>query len=100
MRATCPMSATEVVDRYYLENRARLLEIAAFLDRVERCADAEKGHRDYRYRALKSVLARLADADGDACAAILRDLSDPSETPLASAKGLSGAAGAWKGASS
>ena len=96
MKPSCPMSATEVVDRFYLENRARLLEIAAFFDRVERCADAEAGRRDYRYRALRDVLARLPEFGGDACASVLRALSDPTEAPLASAAGISGAAGAWK----
>jgi hypothetical protein len=99
MKASCPMSAIEVVDRFYLENRARLLEIAAFFDRIERCADAEAGRRDYRYRALRDVLARLPEFGGDACAAILRELSDPTEAPLASAEGLKGAAGAWKATS-
>jgi hypothetical protein len=92
------MSATEVVDRYFLENRARLLEVAAFLDRVERCGDAEAGRQDYRYRALRDAIRKLADFEGDATAGLLAALSDPTEAPLASAKGLSGAAGAWKGA--
>lgn len=100
MTASCPMSASEVVDRYFLENRARLLEIAAFLDRVERCADAEAGRRDYRYRALRAALAQLSDFEGNACAGILSALSDPTEAPLLSAEGLPGAAGAFKGASS
>ena len=98
MTASCPMSAIEVVDRYFLENRARLLEIAAFFDRVERCVDAAAGRSDYRYAALREAIARLADFGGDACAGILRELSDPTETPLASALELKGAAGAWKGA--
>jgi hypothetical protein len=92
------MSAIEVVDRYFLENRARLLEIAAFLDRVERCADAEAGRRDYRYRALRGALRQLSDFEGNACAGILSALSDPTEAPLASAEGLPAAAGAFQGA--
>jgi hypothetical protein len=92
------MSAIEVVDRYFLENRARLLEIAAFFDRVERCADAPAARADYRYMALRDAVARLLDSDGDACPAILHELSDPTEAPLESAKNLGGAAGAWKGA--
>jgi hypothetical protein len=98
MTASCPMSAVEVVDRYFLENRARLLEIAAFFDRVDRCADAAAGRRDYRYAALREALESLADLSGDACAEVLRALSDPTETPIADASHLKGAAGAWKGA--
>jgi hypothetical protein len=91
------MSAIEVVDRYFLENRARLLEIAAFFDRIERCADAAAGRADYRVAALREALGRLLEADGETCADVLRELSDPSEAPLASAEGQKGAAGAWQG---
>ncbi len=35
------MNANQVLDRHYLEVRAKLLEIAATLDRVERADDAE-----------------------------------------------------------
>ncbi|XZE53235.1 hypothetical protein SH139x_004967 [Planctomycetaceae bacterium SH139] len=35
------MNANQVLDRHYLEVRAKLLEIAATLDRVERAAEAE-----------------------------------------------------------
>lgn len=35
------MNANQVLDRHYLEVRAKLLEIAATLDRVDRAADAE-----------------------------------------------------------
>lgn len=31
-----PLPAAEVLDRYYLEARARLLEVAAILDRIDR----------------------------------------------------------------
>ena len=31
-----PLSGTQIVDEYFIENRTRLLEIAAFLDRLDR----------------------------------------------------------------
>jgi hypothetical protein len=92
------MSALEVVDRYFLENRARLLELAAFFDRIERCADAATARADYRVAALREATSRLLEGGGDACAAILAELSDPTEAPIADASHLKGAAGAWKGA--
>jgi hypothetical protein len=98
MTGSCPLSAVEVVDRYFLENRARLLEIAAFFDRVERCADAAAGRRDYRYVALRDAIAQLSQLEGDACAHVLRALSDPTEAPIADASQLKGASGAWQGA--
>jgi hypothetical protein len=98
MTGSCPLSAVEVVDRYFLENRARLLEIAAFFDRIERCADATAARADYRVAALRDAIGRLLESGGDACASILAELSDPTEAPIADASHLKGAAGAWKGA--
>lgn len=44
---TAPTSATEILDRHYLEVRARLLEIAATLDRIDRAGglDADDPRR-------------------------------------------------------
>ena len=39
--AATPWTAAQVLDAYFLETRARLLEIAANLDRVDRAADAQ-----------------------------------------------------------
>ncbi|MGH0037547.1 MAG: hypothetical protein ACQGVK_21165 [Myxococcota bacterium] len=83
-----------------MENRARLLEVAAFLDRIDRCEDAEAARQDYRYAGLAAVLVRLASGESDRIVDLHRQLSDPTDTPLESAAGLSGAAGAWPGASS
>jgi hypothetical protein len=94
------MSAKDVLDRFFMENRARLLEVAAFLDRVDRCEDAEAARSDFRYRGLVRVLSRLASDESDRIVDLHRLLSDPTEEPLDSAAGLSGAAGAWPGASS
>ena len=90
------LSGVEVVDRWFLENRARLLEVAAFLDRVDRADDAEAGRRDYRYRALLRVIGILAAGRAGRTVACHEALSDPSDEPIASAAGLGGATGAWK----
>jgi hypothetical protein len=37
-----PMPAAQVLDNYFLEARARLLDLAAILDRIHRGANAEK----------------------------------------------------------
>jgi len=91
------MSAKDVLDRFFMENRARLLEVAAFLDRVDRCDDAETARTDFRHRAFARALARLAEGDGDRIVDLHRLFSDPTPEPLDSAKGLKGAAGAWQG---
>ena len=46
----------EVVDRYFLEHRAKLIDIAAFLDRADRA-----GESDYRISALFEAIDVLSD---------------------------------------
>jgi len=98
MKKRCPMAATDLIDRYFLENRARLLEVAAFLDRVDRCDDAETGRADYRYQALCQALRLLCERETDRTLGVHECMSDPTTEPLESAAGLAGASGAWPGA--
>ncbi|MDQ2666457.1 MAG: hypothetical protein M3Z05_10640 [Gemmatimonadota bacterium] len=53
-----PKTGRELVDEYFIENRTRLLEIASFLDRLDR-ADAALVQKDYRARAFHEALALL-----------------------------------------
>jgi hypothetical protein len=41
-RPSCTLNTLEILDTYFLENRARLLEIASFLDRLDRAQDVPK----------------------------------------------------------
>jgi hypothetical protein len=92
-----PLSSSQVLDMSFLENRARLLEIAAFLDRVDRCSDAGAGKIDFRYQALVSGLQLLLDrSDADRIEAIQMNFSDPTADPIVDARGLK-AHGAWNG---
>jgi hypothetical protein len=50
MNTRSPLSARELVDEYFIENRTRLLEIAAFLDRLDR-ADPVYSAQDFRMTA-------------------------------------------------
>lgn len=93
-RPGCGMTSQEILDTYFLENRARLLEIASFLDRMDRAADAGAG--DYRYRAFQRALGLLAEPGAGRTKAIQLSFSDQSSEPVASALGLK-ATGAWKG---
>lgn len=94
---TCPMAARDVLGAAFLDNRARLLELAAFLDRIDRAANPEEARADYRYRALLLSLEALRTAPGGRAKAILDLLSDPTAEPRESAAGLKGAYGAWDG---
>ncbi len=58
------LEAKQVVDKYFLETRCMLIEIAATLDRVERAAERHSGvatYADDRIEQIRSSLAFLAD---------------------------------------
>lgn len=91
-----PMSAIEILDLYFIENRARLLDIASFLDRIDRYDGAAEAKNDFRYQAFVSALGLLNGTGPGRTAAIQNSFSDQSTEPLASAVGLK-AVGAWDG---
>ena len=95
---TCPLSGTSVLDEYFLEHRARLLDLAAFLDRVDRSQGPDTARQDPRYVAFRAALAVLSDAPpGDRARRVQVAFSDPTSQPIESAAGMKGATGAWAG---
>lgn len=94
---TCPMKALEVLDAGFLETRARLLEVAAFLDRLDRAGDPAVAKADFRYRALRNALSLLESAESGRAKILQMSFSDPTTEPRGSAKGVKGAMGAWDG---
>jgi len=91
-----PLNALQILDLYFIENRARILDIASFLDRIDRYAGAAEAQADFRYRAFARALEILCQPGGDRTAAIQLAFSDPTSEPLESAAGLK-ATGAWPG---
>ena len=91
------MSAKEVLETYFLENRARLLEIAAFLDRIDRAKAPDVGKTDFRYKAFIKALEILLESKENRAKTIQISFSDRSKEPRRSAAGLKGAYGAWEG---
>ena len=85
-----PRSA--VIDRDFLEHRAKLIDLAAFLDRCERA----KGSDDFRLRALRAAIPLLIDGQAERARRVLESFSDPTNEPIAEAPGK-GASGAWEG---
>jgi hypothetical protein len=79
--ARSPLTATQLVDEYFIENRNRLIEIAAFLDRLDR-ADATVAERDFRMQAFADALALLASGSSTRVADIQVLMSDPTTEPL------------------
>lgn len=75
------MTTKEIADEYFIENRNRLLEIAAFLDRLDR-ADAARASRDFRLKAFTDGLAILAGRDPNYVTQLQSLLSDPTTEPI------------------
>ena len=75
-----PLSPKDVVDEYFIENRTRLLEIAAFLDRLDR-TDPSYAGADFRMQAFNEALAAVCQGDGR-LERIQLLLSDPTTEPL------------------
>lgn len=88
------MTRQQVLDLYFMENRAKLIDIAAFLDRLDR-AD---GAADFRLDAFRQALTELGGAQPHRAQQVLLSLSDPTTEPIAKAPGK-GAVGAWPGKS-
>ena len=93
-QSSCPMTYTQLVDTYFLEHRAKVIDIAAFLDRLERAADGPAVQEDFRVAALRNALALLGDGQGERARRVLESLSDTTEAIAQSAQGMKGALGA------
>jgi len=92
---TCPMPRDKVVDRYFMEHRAKLLDVAAFLDRLDRSAAPESQDDDFRVEAMQRAIQLLIDEKGERAKRVLELFSDPTETPIEKAP-MKGADGAYK----
>ena len=75
-----------------MEARAKILDLAAFFDRVQRAPGAD----DFRLTALRQSLADLATGGTGLAERTLVRWSDPTTEPAAAAGGK-GAAGVWPG---
>jgi hypothetical protein len=84
------MTRQKILDLYFLDARHKLIEIAAFLDRVER-AD---GKDDFRVKSYRKALAKVNSRKPNKAKAILLAFSDPTTKPIAKATSK-GAVGAY-----
>ncbi len=85
------MTRPQVLDLYFVDARHRLIELGAFLDRVERAA----GEDDFRIIAFRAALAELSQGGTDKAKRVLLAFSDPTREPIPAAPGKS-ACGAWR----
>ncbi len=84
------MTRQQILDLYFLDARHKLIELAAFLDRVER-AD---GKDDFRLKAFRAALDELTTSKKQKAKNVLLVFSDPTTKPIAKAS-VKGACGAF-----
>ncbi|MDA0347121.1 MAG: hypothetical protein O3C43_02365 [Verrucomicrobia bacterium] len=83
-----PREKQNSVELYFMEARSKLIDIAAFMDRIERDGLTD----DFRYQAFLDALKQLDSTTR--AEAVLLALSDPTEEPIQVAT-TKAATGAW-----
>lgn len=86
------MTRDRVLELYFMEARSKLIDLAAFLDRLDRAG----GGNDFRIDAFHKALKELQDGKPERAKRVLLSLSDPTTEPLAVAT-TKAASGAWPG---
>lgn len=86
------MNRQQLLDLYYLEARSKLIDLAAFLDRLDRA----KGESDFRLNAFNQALEQLRADSTPRVERVLAVLSDPTTEPIPAAT-TKAACGAWPG---
>lgn len=80
----------DILDLYFIDMRHKLIDVAAFLDRVDR----HEGDADFRLAEFhKAIEAMLHPGEHSRAESVLLSLSDPSSEPIAQAP-MQGAIGA------
>ena len=88
------MTKQQVLDLYFMDARSKLIDLAAFMDRVERA----EGEEDFRMKSFRRTLAELSQRSGEKARHVLLAFSDPTTAPISAAT-TKAACGAWPGAS-
>ena len=86
------MTRQEVLDLYFMDARCKLIDLAAFMDRVDRASGTE----DFRMTEFRKALQALGASESRA-AQVLLALSDPTAEPIPAAT-TKAACGAYPGA--
>ena len=73
---TSPLTQRELIAEYFMEHRVHVLELAAFLDRLERARELD-AEDDFRLRSIRAALVTLADTEGDRVQRVQMLFSDP-----------------------
>lgn len=86
------MNRQQLLDLYYLEARSKLIDLAAFLDRLDRAP----GEDDFRLEAFHQALTQLQTVSTSRTERVLSAFSDPTVEPILAAT-TKAACGAWPG---
>ncbi len=86
-----PPQNVNLVDLGFMDARSKLIDLAAFLDRVQRAG--QEG--DFRVQALRDAIDLLSLQEPKRAQEVLLSLSDPSSAPIEKAT-MQGAIGAFK----
>jgi hypothetical protein len=87
------MTKQQALDLYFMDARSKLIDLAAFMDRVERA----EGEEDFRMRGFREALKELGRSGGERAKGVLVSLSDPTVEAIAVAT-TKAASGAWPSA--
>ena len=75
------MTRQQVLDHYFMDARSKLIDLAAFLDRVDRAG----GEADFRLKAFRQALKELGRKNPQRAKHVLLAFSDPTTKPIAKA---------------
>ncbi len=89
MKSWTPPQSVNLADLGFMDARSKLIDLAAFLDRVQRAG--QEG--DFRVQALKRAIGLLSQEAPGRAREVLLSFSDPSSEPVAKAA-MQGAIGA------
>jgi hypothetical protein len=73
---TSPLTQRELIDEYFMEERVKVIDLAAFLDRLERAREID-AEDDFRLRSIRDALAVLAGDQGGRVQRVQMIFSDP-----------------------
>ena len=86
------MTRQHLLDLYFMETRYKLVDLAGFLDRMDRASGTE----DFRMPALRHAMTELSSKEPGRAERVLLALSDPTLEPIPAAT-TKAASGAWPG---
>jgi hypothetical protein len=78
---SCPLPQRRLIELYFLDSRTKLLEIAAFLDRMDR-SESKDSRDDFRVEALREALKALCSPEPGRVERVQMILSDRTIDPL------------------